>query len=153
MCQETGTPGFGAEVRRAISLSTVTDALQRPLVPRSRFRQQLKAGVRRLRRRRKNQKRPQQRRCILLASRHVLQKQWQTTAQEADNTPMSTVQDIENAIRQLSPEDLTALRTWFAAFDAEQWDQQFEEDVAAGRLEYLAQEAIQDLQEGRCTDL
>ncbi len=66
---------------------------------------------------------------------------------------MSTVQDIENAIRQLSPEDLTALRTWFAAFDAQQWDQQFEEDVAAGRLEYLAQEAIQDLQEGRCTDL
>ena len=66
---------------------------------------------------------------------------------------MSTVQDIEKAIRQLSPEDLTALRTWFAAFDAEQWDQQFEEDVAAGRLEYLAQEAIQDLQEGRCTDL
>ena len=66
---------------------------------------------------------------------------------------MSTVQDIENAIRQLSPEDLTALRTWFAAFDAEQWDQQFKEDVAAGRLEYLAQEAIQDLQEGRCTDL
>jgi hypothetical protein len=66
---------------------------------------------------------------------------------------MGTVQDIENAIRQLSPEDLTALRTWFAAFDAEQWDQQFEEDVAAGRLEYLAQEAIQDLQEGRCTDL
>ena len=66
---------------------------------------------------------------------------------------MSTVQDIENAIRELSPEDLTALRTWFAAFDAEQWDQQFEEDVAAGRLEYLAQEAIQDLQEGRCTDL
>ena len=66
---------------------------------------------------------------------------------------MSTVQDIENAIRELSPEDLTALRTWFAAFDAEQWDQQFEEDVAAGRLEYLAQEAIQDVQEGRCTDL
>ena len=66
---------------------------------------------------------------------------------------MSTVQDIKNAIRQLSPEDLTALRTWFAAFDAEQWDQQFEEDVAAGRLEYLAQEAIQALQEGRCTDL
>jgi len=66
---------------------------------------------------------------------------------------MSTVQDIENAIRQLSPEDLAAFRTWFAAFDAEQWDQQFEEDVAAGRLEALAQEAIQDLREGRCTAL
>ncbi len=83
----------------------------------------------------------------------MLQRQWYTTAQEEDNTSMSTVQDIEKAIRQLSPEDLAALRTWFAAFDAEQWDQQFEEDVAAGRLESLAQEAIQELREGRCTDL
>ena len=66
---------------------------------------------------------------------------------------MSTVQDIENAIRQLSLEDLAVFRTWFAAFDAEQWDQQFEEDVAAGRLDSLAQEAIQALQEGRCTAL
>jgi hypothetical protein len=66
---------------------------------------------------------------------------------------MSTVQDIENAIRQLSPEDLVAFRAWFAAFDAEQWDQQFEEDVTAGRLDSLAQEAIQELREGRCTDL
>jgi hypothetical protein len=73
--------------------------------------------------------------------------------QEEGDITMSTVQDIENAVRQLSPEDLAAFRTWFAAFDAEQWDQQFEEDVAAGRLDSLAQEAIQALQEGRCTDL
>jgi len=66
---------------------------------------------------------------------------------------MSIVHDIEEAIRQLAPQDLAALRTWFAAFDAEQWDQQFEEDVAAGRLDALAQEAIRDLQEGQCTDL
>lgn len=66
---------------------------------------------------------------------------------------MSTVQDIEEAIRQLAPKDLAALRTWFAAFDADQWDQQFEEDVAAGRLDALAQEAIQNFQAGQCTDL
>ena len=66
---------------------------------------------------------------------------------------MSTVQDIAEAIRQLAPKDLAAFRTWFAAFDAEHWDQQFEEDVAAGRLDALAQEAIQDLQAGQCTDL
>jgi hypothetical protein len=34
-------------------------------------------------------------------------------------------QALLEAIRQLSPKDLGALRTWFAAFDAEQWDQQF----------------------------
>jgi len=66
---------------------------------------------------------------------------------------MNTVHAIAEAIRQLSSKDQAALRAWFAAFDAEQWDQQFEEDVAAGRLDALAQEAIQDLREGRCTDL
>jgi hypothetical protein len=66
---------------------------------------------------------------------------------------MSNVQDIAEAIRQLAPQELAAFRAWFAAFDAEQWDQQFEVDVAAGRLDALAQEAIQDLQAGRCTDL
>ena len=54
---------------------------------------------------------------------------------------MSTVHDIVKAIRQLTPKDLAALRTWFAAFDAEQWDQQFEEDVTAGRLDALAQKS------------
>ncbi len=66
---------------------------------------------------------------------------------------MSTAQEIERAVRQLSTEDLAAFRAWFAEFDAGVWDRQFEEDVAAGRLDSLAQEAIQALREGRCTDL
>jgi hypothetical protein len=66
---------------------------------------------------------------------------------------MSTVQDIENAIRQLSPEDLAAFRAWFAEFDAAVWDRQLEADVAAGRLEQLAEEALQEFRAGRCTDL
>ena len=37
---------------------------------------------------------------------------------------MSTVHDIERAIRALPPQDLAALRDWFAAFDAEMWDRQ-----------------------------
>ena len=40
--------------------------------------------------------------------------------QKEDHTPMSTVHAIEEAIRQLSPEDLAALRAWFVAFDTEQ---------------------------------
>ena len=55
---------------------------------------------------------------------------------------MSTVQDIEQAIRQLPPQDLAMLRTWFAEFDAENWDRQFEADVNAGRLDALADEAL-----------
>jgi hypothetical protein len=61
---------------------------------------------------------------------------------------MSTVDEIENAIRKLPEEDLAALRAWFAEFDAEAWDRQFERDVADGRLEALADEAVRDLREG-----
>jgi len=66
---------------------------------------------------------------------------------------MSTVQEIEQAIRSLGPKDLAALRDWFAAYDAELWDRQLEQDVAAGLLDRLAEEALRDLSEGRCTDL
>jgi hypothetical protein len=66
---------------------------------------------------------------------------------------MSTVHDIEQAIRELGPEDLAALRHWFALFDAEHWDRQMEQDVATGRLDWLAKEGLRDLGEGRCSDL
>ena len=66
---------------------------------------------------------------------------------------MSTVHEIEQAIRNLGPQDLAALRQWFATFDAELWDRQLEQDVPAGRLDWLAEEARRDQSEGRCTDL
>nr|ADN15149.1 conserved hypothetical protein [Gloeothece verrucosa PCC 7822] len=66
---------------------------------------------------------------------------------------MKTLQEIEEAVSQLSPEDLAAFRNWFAQFDAVAWDKQFEEDVAAGRLDELAKKALKNLQAGNCTDL
>jgi hypothetical protein len=66
---------------------------------------------------------------------------------------MSNLQEIEQAVQQLSPDDLEAFRIWFAAFEASVWDRQFEEDVVSGRLDGLAQRALQHLKEGRCTDL
>ena len=66
---------------------------------------------------------------------------------------MSTVHEIQDAVRQLSTEELAAFRQWFAEFDASLWDRQLEADVAAGHLDKLADEALLDLREGRCTDL
>ncbi len=66
---------------------------------------------------------------------------------------MNTMQEIQTAVSELSPEELSVFRAWFAEFDAKVWDQEFEQDVAAGRLEALAEEALRDLREGRCTDL
>lgn len=66
---------------------------------------------------------------------------------------MSTVQEIQDAVTQLPPEDLTAFRLWFAEFDAALWDRKLEADVAAGRLDHFGDEALRDLAEGHCTDL
>lgn len=66
---------------------------------------------------------------------------------------MSTVVQIEDAVQKLSRSELASFRDWFLGFDAAAWDKQFEEDVAAGRLDALADEAIRDLREGRCTNL
>ena len=66
---------------------------------------------------------------------------------------MSTVEEIERAIRSFSESELAAFRSWFAEYDAEVWDRKIEQDVASGRLDQLADEALRDLREGRCTDL
>jgi hypothetical protein len=65
---------------------------------------------------------------------------------------MSSVNEIEEAVLRLSTAELDAFRTWFAEFDAAAWDRQMEDDVAAGRLDGLAEEALEDLRAGRCTD-
>jgi hypothetical protein len=66
---------------------------------------------------------------------------------------MNNLKDVEHAVMQLSSDELAAFRAWFAEFDAEIWDRKFEEDVAAGRLDTLAEKALQHLREGRCTNL
>lgn len=64
-----------------------------------------------------------------------------------------TLQELEKTISDLPPEDLVKFREWFLAFDAKNWDQQFEADVAAGRLDDLADEAIREHQAGESTEL
>ncbi len=64
---------------------------------------------------------------------------------------MSTVKQIEAAIRKLSPKDLAALRDWLAEYEADAWDQQIEQDAASGKLDKLGAKALKDRREGRCT--
>ena len=66
---------------------------------------------------------------------------------------MNTVDQIEVAVSKLSSQELSTFRAWFTEFDADAWDKQFEQDVTAGRLDKLADAALRDLREGRCTDL
>jgi hypothetical protein len=66
---------------------------------------------------------------------------------------MTTVDDIKVAITQLSPEALHELRIWYEQFDAQRWDEQIATDIAAGRLDQLAEEAIRAFHNGETTAL
>ena len=66
---------------------------------------------------------------------------------------MTTVAEISGAVRRLPKRELARFRKWFAEYDAAQWDEQLKRDVAAGRLDKLADEALRDLKAGRTTSL
>lgn len=66
---------------------------------------------------------------------------------------MSTIEEIEAAVQKLPPAKRAEFRAWFQSFDATDWDQQMEDDVIAGNLEWLANEAISDSKAGRCSEL
>jgi hypothetical protein len=66
---------------------------------------------------------------------------------------VTKLEDLENEIKRLSPEELRELRRWFAEFDAELWDQEIERDAAAGKLDLLADEALDEHERGQCRAL
>ncbi len=58
---------------------------------------------------------------------------------------MSTVEKIEAEILKLSPQELSKLADWVLELDERRWDEQIEKDAAAGKLDFLAQEAREDM--------
>ena len=66
---------------------------------------------------------------------------------------MLTAEFVENAVKQLSAEELVKFRQWYAQFDSDLWDAQIEADAAAGKLDALAAEALADYHSGRAKEL
>jgi len=64
-----------------------------------------------------------------------------------------TIEDLEQAVAKLPPDDLARFRAWFEAFDAARFDQKIEHDAKAGKLDRLAEAAIDDLRKGRAREL
>jgi len=66
---------------------------------------------------------------------------------------MGKIEDLERQIKQLSAEELAAFRRWYAEFDAQSWDRQFEADVKSGKLDVLAEKALRAHAAGQTTKL
>ena len=66
---------------------------------------------------------------------------------------MSTVEDIEQAIKELRPSELAEFRRWFTEWDGAAWDAQIEADAAAGKLDKLAEEALAEYCSGKAREI
>jgi hypothetical protein len=66
---------------------------------------------------------------------------------------MSTVEEIKAAIEQLPPSDIARLRHWLQEKDWDEWDQQIEADSAAGKLDFLIADALDEKTKGTLGEL
>ena len=66
---------------------------------------------------------------------------------------MSTVQEIETAIQKLKPQEIHEVANWLLELREELWDQQIDADAQAGRLDKLAEKALEDYRAGRTKPL
>lgn len=62
---------------------------------------------------------------------------------------MTTLEDIEQAVANLSPEELRRFRVWFEQFEATRFDQVLERDALAGKLDKFAEEALAEFRQRR----
>lgn len=62
---------------------------------------------------------------------------------------MSELEEIEQRIRNLPPDQLAKFRAWFIEFDHPMWDRQIEADSKSGKLDKLAAEALADYKAGK----
>lgn len=66
---------------------------------------------------------------------------------------MSTVEEIEAAVAKLSPEQLARFRAWFERFEAAHFDEAIERGAESGKLDRLAEQALDDYRKGRAREL
>ena len=66
---------------------------------------------------------------------------------------MTTLPEIEVAIKQLPESDVRKLATWLQAYLNETWDRQIELDLASGKLDILIAKAEADIAANNVRDL
>jgi len=66
---------------------------------------------------------------------------------------MGKIETFEKEIESLTPEEMMEFRSWFMEYDSEIWDSKIENDIATGKLDDLAEEALISHKQGKSTEL
>lgn len=64
---------------------------------------------------------------------------------------MTTLKDIEAAIQSLPESDLIRFQQWFYAFEDQVWERKLQTNPVP--LKNLADQALRDFRDGKCTEL
>ncbi|OIN95006.1 MAG: hypothetical protein AUJ21_04010 [Anaerolineae bacterium CG1_02_58_13] len=59
-----------------------------------------------------------------------------------------TITELEQAVTQLSEQELSRFRAWFDEYYAQLWDKQIEEDAKSGRLDRIIAEVNEEYNAG-----
>ena len=64
-----------------------------------------------------------------------------------------SIDQIKEAIGQLSFEDRAELAAWLHGWKDDTWDEQMKRDIANGKLDQVLREVDDDIQSGRLSDM
>jgi hypothetical protein len=63
------------------------------------------------------------------------------------------IQELEQAVIQLPPKELARFRKWFEEFDAQAWDKQLDADAKSGKIDKIAEQALNNYRAGKAKEL
>ena len=65
---------------------------------------------------------------------------------------MSRVEEIEDAIDRLAPEEFRRIARWIHEREQQLWDEQLDRDSTSGELDFLFEEAEEESKDGLTRD-
>jgi hypothetical protein len=66
---------------------------------------------------------------------------------------MAKIEELKKEVESLPADDYRQFRRWFLEKDWSDWDDQLETDVAAGKLDFLYEEALEEKRLGKLQEL
>ena len=66
---------------------------------------------------------------------------------------MIKAKEVEKVVSKLHPKEFSKFRKWFEKFGAAKWDKQIEDDAKSGKLDKIANKALEDFKKGNFKQL
>jgi hypothetical protein len=66
---------------------------------------------------------------------------------------MTRVEQLEEEIKKLSPEEFAKLREWLLEVDWQEWDRKIERDAASGKMDKLFEKSLADHRAGKSREI